>query len=95
MKTLTKYLLIVLLALPLATLANGHDESDANVFILKADKRFMGAKVEIYSATGHLITAQTVDKKKMVIDFGDVRKGIYTIRLIKGDDRQEYTFEKR
>jgi len=95
MKRIAKYLLIALLALPLTVAANVGDGGDSQVFVLKAEKRFVGAKVEIFAANGNLITAQKVDKKKLVIDFGDVRKGVYTIRLTKGDERQEYTFEKR
>ena len=95
MKALTTYTLIALMALATVSHATVRDGGAENVFVFKADKRFMGAKVEIYSATGQLITAQTVDKKKMMIDFGDVRKGVYVIRLVKGEDRQEFRYEKR
>lgn len=100
MKTLKNILLATLLSLPILVAAGtqdaGDDDSKSNsVYVLKADKKFIGAKVEIFTAGGQLITAQTVDKKKMLIDFGDVKMGVYTIKLTNGDDTQSFTFEKK
>ncbi len=99
MKNLKNILLATLLSFPVVVAAGtweaGNDDSKGSVFVLKADKKFIGAKVEIYSAGGQLITAQVVDKKKMVIDFGDVKVGVYTIKLINGEDSQSYKFEKK
>ena len=98
MKTLKNIILVTLLSLPILAVAGqdaGNDDSRGNVYVLKAEKKFIGAKVEIFSAGGQLITAQTVDKKKMLIDFGDVKTGVYTIKLTNGDDTQSFTYEKK
>lgn len=99
MKTLKKILLATLLSLPILVAAGpqdaGNDDSKDNVYVLKADKKFIGAKVEIFSAGGQLITAQTIDKKKMLIDFGDVKMGVYTIKLTNGDNTQSFTYERK
>jgi hypothetical protein len=101
MKALNMILLTTLLSLPLLVAAGpregGDDDSrnSSSVYVLKADKKFIGAKVEIFTSGGQLITAQTVDKKKMLIDFGDVKIGVYTIKLTSGGDTQSFTFEKK
>lgn len=90
----------LLLSLPLLVAARKSDARDEgkkgdHVFVLKADKIFVGAKVEIFSASGNLITAQTLDKRKMMVDFADVKAGVYTIKLTSGERSQEFQFKNR
>ncbi len=66
-----------------------------NLFTLKAEKQFVGAQVEIYNASGELITTQNLQKRKMVIDFGDASLGLYTIKVVKGDSKQEFKYLKK
>lgn len=66
-----------------------------NLFTLKAEKQFVGAQVEIYNASGDLITAQSLKNRKMVIDFGDATFGVYTIKIVKGDSKQEFKYLKK
>lgn len=66
-----------------------------NFFVLKTQKEFIGATVEIFRADGELITAQSLERRKVVIDFGSVKYGTYTIRLTKGKKTQEFQFVKR
>ena len=66
-----------------------------NLFMLKADKELVGANVEIYNASGELITMQSLQKRKMVIDFGDAGLGLYTIKIVKGEAKQEYKYLKK
>ena len=66
-----------------------------NLFTLKAEKEFVGAQVEIYNANGELITSQSLQKRKMVIDFGDVKFGMYTIKVVKGESLQEFKYLKK
>ena len=66
-----------------------------SLFTLKAEKQFVGAQVEIYNASGELITTQSLQKRKMVIDFGDAMLGLYTIKVVKGDSKQEFKYLKK
>jgi len=47
----------------------------------------MGAQVEVLSADGHRVTAQRLKKRKMVIDFCDVKSRLYTIVVSKNDQQ--------
>ena len=66
-----------------------------SLFTLKAEKQFVGAQVEIYNASGKLITTQSLQKRKMVIDFGDANLGLYTIKVVKGESKQEFKYLKK
>ena len=66
-----------------------------NLFTLKAEKQFIGAQVEIYNSSGELVTSQSLQKRKMIIDFGDARLGIYTIKIKRGAEHQEFTYIKK
>jgi hypothetical protein len=68
---------------------------DKDLFVMKADKKFVGAMVQIYSSEGELLTAQHLLKRKMVIDFSPVTQDTYTIRVVKGEEAQEFQFEKK
>ncbi|MBT1689342.1 T9SS type A sorting domain-containing protein [Dawidia soli] len=66
-----------------------------SLFILKAEKSFVGATVEIFHVSGDLLASQQLQKRKVVIDFGSVQYGTYIIRLTKGDKIQEYQYTKK
>ena len=66
-----------------------------NLFTLKTEKEFVGAQVEVYNSRGELITSQSLQKRKMIIDFGDALFGHYTIRIKKGDATQEFKYIKK
>lgn len=66
-----------------------------NLFVIRTEKKFVGAKVEVLYSNGEVVTIQTLKKRKMIIDFCDVKDGAYTIRLSKGLDVQEFTYEKK
>lgn len=66
-----------------------------NLIMLKMDKRFLGAKVEIIYSNGEVVSSQTLINKKMIIDFASVKQGEYIIRLSKGEDVKEFKYEKK
>jgi hypothetical protein len=66
-----------------------------NLFVFKADKDLVGAKVEVLYANGDVVTSQTLQKRKMIINFCDVKSGAYTIRIIKGDRIEEFQYDKK
>ena len=73
----------------------GEEPKNKNLLIFKTEKKFSGAKVEILTADGALLTAQNVQKRKVIIDFNGVEQGTYTIRLSKGNDTREFQYEKK
>ena len=101
MKSLTKILTVALLLLSLVASARHTDEHRTgthrykNIFVFKTDKKFLGAKVEIISAEGNLITSQQVERRKVVIDFDAVKYGTYTIRVSKGKESKTFLFVKK
>lgn len=89
---------IALFALPL--LAWGVDTDsvrtkDSDVFVVKTAKKLAGAKVEIFSASGQLVTAQMVQSRKVIIDFGNIENGTYTIKITKDEIHREFQYEKK
>jgi|SRR6187399_2351719 hypothetical protein len=66
-----------------------------NLFVFKADRKYVGAKVEVLTSTGAVVTTQTLEKRKMIIDFCDVKSGSYTIRVSKGHNVQEFQYDKK
>jgi hypothetical protein len=67
----------------------------SNLFTFRTEKQFVGAQVEIYNSRGELLTSQSLQKRKMVIDFGEALFGIYTIRIVKGKAKKEFKFIKK
>jgi hypothetical protein len=103
MKTLFKILFLGILTVLLTIAAMAKEnpsrlrpahEKDKNIFVYKADKTFVGARVEILQANGNVIAEQVLTKRKLVIDFNDTKSGSYTIRLIKGDKVEEIVYQK-
>jgi hypothetical protein len=66
-----------------------------SLFAFKTDRKFVGAKVEVLFSNGDVVTTQTLQKRKMFIDFGDVQHGLYTIRVSKGDRVKEFHYDKK
>ncbi|HEY9047451.1 MAG TPA: T9SS type A sorting domain-containing protein [Ohtaekwangia sp.] len=66
-----------------------------NLFVLKTQKKFKGAKVEVFHANGELLTSQNLQKRKVIIDFGSVQHGTYVIRLTKGNNVQEFEYTSK
>lgn len=95
-------LLASAMSLSAAVIPSNHDEvvdivntKYKNLFVFRAERKFIGAKVEVYSMNGDLVTAQRLHRRKMIIDFCDVKFGEYTIRITKGDERQEFHYVKK
>jgi hypothetical protein len=101
MKKIVTILSVAFLMIASTAMAGLNDERDKgnprykNLFVFKTEKKFLGAKVEILSADGDVITSQSLERRKVVIDFGDVGHGTYTIRVSKGRERKEFQFVKK
>jgi len=66
-----------------------------NLFVFKASKKLLGARIEVLSADGNQVASQRLMKRKMIIDFCDVKSGIYTIVVSKNDLVQKYEFIRK
>lgn len=104
MKSITRYLsfLLVLVASTGAIAEAGLEATlgkethEDYRFSFKTEKKFIGASVEIYHATGERLVTQTLERRKVIIDFGKARKGEYTIRIKTGDQLiEEYKYVKK
>jgi hypothetical protein len=101
MKKISKILLIgaavMALIVPLSAFAKRTEPitgRDKKLFVVRTERKLVGGKVEILSASGELVASQTLQKRKMFIDFSDVKQGLYTIRVSKGNEVKEFQFEK-
>jgi hypothetical protein len=102
MKTMIRFLLVILVILgavaakaALAADASMGKSKQQNLFVLKVDREFAGATVEVYYSNGDLVTSQKIEKRKMMIYFCDTRLGQYTIRVVKGEKKQEFQYIKK
>ena len=92
---LGKIIVMMTIVLTPALLQAKPGDPEKGVFVVKTEKRLIGAKIEVFSEKGELITAQTMQKRKMIIDFGDTRNGSYTIKVTKGDVVEEFQYVKK
>jgi hypothetical protein len=99
-----KTLIAVVVALMIATTGKAAKPEDAigigetktkSLFVYKTHRKFVGALVEVYTSDGDLLTAQNLQKRKLIIDFGTALKDTYTIRVVKGEDIREFHYIKR
>src|SRR5690349_9461629 len=105
MKTLLKIIFLGVLSvlLTMAAMANTNDpvkqkhvsEKDKGLFVFKADRELIGAKVEILQENGGVIAEQVLSKRKLVIDFNEIRSGSYKIRISKGEKIKEFSYNKQ
>ena len=103
MKTLIKSLLLTLILTGAAgsTSIAGTNPVDVkevkekNLVVFKATKKLIGASVEVIHSSGDVVTAQILAKRKMIIDFSDVKEGSYTIRITKGKQTEEFAYAKK
>lgn len=66
-----------------------------NLLILKADKTYMGATVEVHDVTGAVVASGQIRKKKMIVDFYDIPYGAYTICVVKNKKSFEFQYTKK
>jgi hypothetical protein len=99
-----KTLLAVVVALMIVTTGKAGKPEDAiiigqtknkSLFVYKTQRKFVGAMVEVYTSNGDLLTAQNLQKRKLIIDFGTALNDTYTIRVVKGTVTREFQYVKR
>ena len=65
-----------------------------DLLILKADRTYMGAAVEVHDASGAMVASSLIHKKKTIIDFYDIPCGTYTICVVKDKETFEFNYTK-
>ena len=103
MKTLSK-ILTVSLVLISATLMAAPAHSDSvsvvetnkkTLFVFKINDDMKGGEVTVIHSSGEVVTSMEMNKKKIVIDFCDVKFGSYTIKVMKnGKEVESFTYNK-
>ena len=66
-----------------------------NLFIFKVDRKFKGANVEVAYANGEVVANLKMEKRKLIIDFCNVKFGSYVIKVMKGNTTQEFQYVKK
>jgi hypothetical protein len=66
-----------------------------DLLILKADKMYLGATIEVRDVTGVVVTSSHIYKKKMIIDFYDIPYGTYKISVRKDKETFEFNYTKK
>jgi hypothetical protein len=100
MKIVTIILVIILISLPQVFAGNKRpiettNNERKNQFVLKVGKDFIGAHVEVFTPEGHQISSQFLMRRKMIIDFGGVDTGTYTIFVRNEDEILRYEFVRK
>lgn len=102
MKLLITFLVAAFVSISATTHASGHGETlkvggskHRTFFVFKAQKKFVGATVEVFTSQGALLTSQPLARRKMIIDFGNATTDTYTIRITKGEAQREFQYIKQ
>ena len=72
-------------------ISSGHPD----LFAFKVDRKFKKAMIEVYSSDGDLVAITALAKRKMVINFREVKSGTYIIKVKKNNHVEEFQFVKK
>jgi hypothetical protein len=101
MKSIVRILIIMLITLPSAFAIGKNDPVETisvgrkNLFVLKVDRDFIGAHVDVFTPDGHQLSSQFLMRRKMIIDFGAVNSGTYVIMVRNEDEILRYEFVRK
>jgi len=104
MKTIIKIIFLGVLTVLLSIAAMAHEPAkkwepagskNKNFIVYKASRKLVGGRVEILHANGARIAEQTLEKRKLFMDFQNMKSGSYIVRISKGDLVQEFAFNKK
>ena len=66
-----------------------------DLFVFKVSKSWHGAKVEVLASNGEPVNSQRLLKRKMTINFCDVKPGTYRIKITKDHHTEEFQYIKK
>jgi len=104
MKSVVKLLTLVFLLTSAAAFATPVDQKSSakaisskhqNLFVFKVDRKFKKAMIEVYYSNGELVAVTALAKRKMVINFCDVKSGTYIIKVRKNNSVEEFQYVKK
>src|SRR5260221_4762018 len=67
---------------------------DKNVLVLKMDKKFIGANIEVLTATRDCVICQKATGRRTNINLRRVEAGSYTVKIEKDELIKEFQFKK-
>ncbi|HNP17527.1 MAG TPA: hypothetical protein PKL31_03745 [Fulvivirga sp.] len=93
-----KVLAIILITLSTTGVLRAGEEPTAqfvksdlkNLFTIKVDRKLVGATIELVYSNGDIVAKEVLQKKKMIIDFCDVKTGEYSVIIKKGDYKKDF-----
>lgn len=89
-------LIVLFLLISVSALAEPTDTLKSTAsrkeLIVKLEREFIGATVEIVSPDGRVIAVDSLQRKKIVIDFANVLAGNYLVRFTKGSRKHELRY---
>ncbi|MEM6360913.1 MAG: hypothetical protein AAF149_14665 [Bacteroidota bacterium] len=97
-----KYLATLLIIFGTVTLSNAKSEPEIqlvksdlkNLFTFKVDRSLLGAEVEMIYSNGDVVTIEKLEKRKMIIDFCDVKLGDYIVKISKEGYSKKFIVSK-
>jgi len=82
------------LANPVEEIKGAVSVKHKNLLLVKTEKNMKGATIQIYGSNGDLVATQKLNKRKLIIDFCDVKAGTYIVRILKGDQYEELLYTR-
>lgn len=102
MKTVAALLVMIITCLPLFAQNSSIDKAievvhskHKNLLVLRTEKHYRGSILQIYHSSGDLVSSQFLKKRRVVIDFCDVKEGTYTVKIVKGKEQKEFLYAKK
>jgi hypothetical protein len=92
--SLTKLIVLLLLA-NIPALAETMDTvrtGSRNELVMKLEKEFLGARVEVIAADGKILAVNSLQRRRLVIVFAEPQIGSYLVRFTKGSLKQEFMY---
>ncbi len=65
-----------------------------NILKFKVNKDLVGATINLIYSNGDVVAKEVLLKKRMVIDFCDVKTGAYRVVVEKGGYKEEFEIKK-
>jgi SOS-response transcriptional repressor LexA len=69
--------------------------SKGAVLVVKTEKEMIGGKVMVFNSNKELVTVSRMKRRKLEIDFSTADFGVYTVRIVKGNELKEFHFMKK
>ncbi len=66
-----------------------------DLYMLKVDKDLFGSQLVVTSSNGEVVSTMTIKRKRILINFEELKFGEYLVQIIKdGVEVEKYTYHK-